>query len=146
MDQGDEIGEYFLTLESKLVMRTSFVIATFILVLLASCLDERDVAKQCADITKPLEEILALKSIVKNGVVIGRKQCTIYAGAQIFSGMYKGGKVFYFTNPASSLAICGFIAYNCQGEEVFNRALNDQEWEDFMGELTDIEQLWVKNP
>ncbi len=137
---------FYLYLKNHMRSTSTTMIASMI-ILLASCLDEKDdQAKLCPGISEPLKEIKTLKLIVNNGVVAGREQCTVYAGAQIFAGAHKGNRVFYFTNPASSLAVCGSIAYNCQGEEILNRALNNQGWEDFMAELTGVEQLWVKNP
>ncbi|MBX2968691.1 MAG: hypothetical protein KF803_04925 [Cyclobacteriaceae bacterium] len=128
-------------------MRSILTIFTLMIILLSSCLEERnETTKRCLSVNEALEEIQTLKAIVNSGIVAGRKDCTVYAGAQIYSGIYKGNQVFYFINPASSLAVCGSIAYNCQGEEILNRALNNQGWEDFIVELTGVEQLWVKNP
>jgi hypothetical protein len=102
--------------------------------------------KECAVVSNPLEDIVALKSIVINGTVAGRATCLVNGGAQIYGGELKGEAVYYFTNAASSMATCGFIAYDCQGTELVNRAINSRKWDELMNEIEGVEVLWTKNP
>ena len=110
---------------------------------IAGCSDE-DQEKQCVESSKALEEVSSLANIVNNDKIAGRPTCTVYSGAQIFACQYEGQTTYYFTNPASSVAVCGFIAYDCHGEELINRGSNDEAWTQFEEDRTDAEELWAK--
>jgi hypothetical protein len=110
---------------------------------LAGC-DEGDTGNGCVDVSRALEEVSSLSNIVKAGRVAGRPSCVVYAGAQIYACEYKGETTYVFTNPASSNSLCGWIVYDCHGEEIINRGSDEAAWTAFDAERSELEELWKK--
>jgi hypothetical protein len=113
------------------------------ILLVAGCSKE-DPARQCVEKSKALGEVSSLANIVNNDKIAGRPTCTVYSGAQISAAQYEGQTTYFLSNAASSTAVCGFIAYDCYGEELINRASNAEAWDAYERDRTDVELLWEK--
>jgi hypothetical protein len=120
-----------------------FVLYTIIVISLARC-SEDDNGNGCVPVSKALEEVSSLSNIVKAGRVAGRPSCVVYAGARIYACEYKGETTYVFTNPASSNSLCGWIVYDCHGEELINRGSDEAAWTAFDAERSELEELWKK--
>jgi hypothetical protein len=116
---------------------------TCVVAFVAGCSEESP-ERRCVEPSNALADISSLSNIVNNGKVAGRPSCLVYSGAQIHSSQYNGQTTYSFANPLSSVDVCGFIAYDCHGEEIINRGGNSEDWDAFEQERTDVELLWEK--
>ena len=121
-------------------MRSLVLIALAVLV---AC-SEDPAEKTCVPPSKALDEVASLATIVDNGLIAGRPNCTVYAGSKIYSCKYKGEITYYFVNSASSNSECVMIAYDCHGEELINWGSNQSAWAAFEAERSEVELLWTK--
>jgi hypothetical protein len=119
------------------------VLLTSLVILTASCSEENP-ERKCIEPSSALADISSLSNIVNNGKVAGRPGCIVYSGAQIQSCQYESQTTYFFTNASSSEAVCGFIVYDCHGEEIINRGGNAEAWDAFERDRTDVELLWEK--
>lgn len=78
-------------------------------------------------------------------LISGKGPCQyIYKGATITMYDYKGEKVFYFENHASSLAICTQAVYNCSGTVIIQAFAEAKDWDDFETNRKNKKLLWEK--
>lgn len=78
-------------------------------------------------------------------LISGKGSCQyIYKGATITMYDYKGEKVFYFENHASSLAICTRAVYNCSGTVIIQSFASAKDWDDFETNRGNKKLLWEK--
>lgn len=112
--------------------------------MVASC--GKDDPNVCPNVTNHLVEVSVLFHITTHGTVPGRAQCTVYAGAKLYTCTYEGKPFYYFTNYASSMSACGGIAYNCFGQEMINQGEDFQKWSEFLNDAEDVQLLWEKDP
>ena len=121
----------------------SSLLAFLFLVALIRC-SENEPGNNCVSPSKALDEVSSLSNIVNNSKVAGRPTCIVYAGASIYSCIYKGETTYYFVNSASSNSACVMIAYDCHGEELINWGSNQNAWTSFEGERSEESLLWEK--
>jgi len=115
-----------------------------VVVALAGCSGDDD-GDGCVPVSKALKEISSLSNIVESGRVAGRPSCMVYAGARIYACEYKGKTTYYFTNMASSNAVCNGIVYDCHGDEILNWASDQAGWTAYEAERSDEKELWKKD-
>lgn len=78
-------------------------------------------------------------------LISGKGSCPyIYKGATITMYDYKGEKVFFFENHASSLAICTQAVYNCSGAVIIPASAETKDWNDFETNRKNKKLLWEK--
>ena len=118
-------------------------LAIIFLIITAGC-SKDDAEKGCVPIDKALGQVASLSNIAEKGLVAGRPDCSVYAGARIFACRYQEQTAYSFSNPASSLSTCGFIVYDCFGDEIINRATDEAAWTAFEAKKTNEELLWEK--
>lgn len=78
-------------------------------------------------------------------LISGKGPCEfIYKGAKITMYDYKGEKVFYFENNASSLGVCTRTVYNCSGTTIISFLAERRVWDDFETNRRNEKLLWEK--
>jgi hypothetical protein len=114
------------------------------LALVAAGCSEKEPGKECVPVSKALEEVSSLSNIKERGVIPGRPNCIVYAGAQIFTAIYQGERTYYLANGASSMSTCGFIVYDCFGDEIINSGTDNGAWNAYYEDRAEEELLWTK--
>ncbi|HYK76774.1 MAG TPA: hypothetical protein VEV16_07345 [Daejeonella sp.] len=78
-------------------------------------------------------------------LISGQGPCQfLYKDASITMYDYKGEKVFYFENPASSVYVCTRAVYNCSGTIIIPAFAEAKDWDDFETKRKNERLLWRK--
>lgn len=123
-------------------MRKYLIIIFFISLFMSSCskpnITEEDAINACG--VASFDQLAWAQTLIS-----GKGPCQyIYKGATITMYDYKGEKVFYFENHASSLAICTQAVYNCSGTVIIQAFAEAKDWDDFETNRKNEKLLWEK--